>query len=140
MMGSLLPDREGLPSELDELGERLQIAASAQLARRRARRRAVRKGAFSVLVGTPLALAIAASELAPSSAPVERIAGSSEVGVTTTDTMTTTRLVDRQPDAARAARGWPCVMYPDCRPATESPTEPSSVGAEPPRPPMVPIG
>ncbi len=136
MMDPMLRNRPDLPAELDELGERLEVAAAAQVARRRAWRRALRKGTLSVLVGTPLAFAIVASELAPSSVPVERIARSGPVQMTTV----TTRLADRRPDAADAARGWPCVMYPDCRPRSEAATEPSSAGTEAPRPTVAIIG
>ncbi len=134
-MEPISPDPRDLPAELEELGERLEVAAAAQIARRRAWRRAVRKGALSVVVGTPLALAIGASELAPSSAPVERIAKSGPVRVTTT-----TRLADRRPDAADSARGWPCVMYPDCRPESEVPAEPSSAWPDLRRQPMATAG
>ncbi|MDP9385531.1 MAG: hypothetical protein M3P50_09905 [Actinomycetota bacterium] len=135
VMEPMLPDPRDLPAELEELGERLEIAAAAQIARRRAWRRALRKGALSVVVGTPLALAIGASELAPSSAPVERIAKSGRVLVTTT-----ARLADRRPDAADSARGWPCVMYPDCRPGSGVPAVPSSARPDLRRQPMATSG
>ena len=132
------PDPHDLPAELDQLGEQLERAATAQLARRRAWRRALRKGAFSVVVGTPLALAIAAGELAPSAGPVERIARSEPVRVTVGTTVA--RFAEREPDAADAARGWPCVMYPDCRPGSGERTQPASAWVEPRRPPVTVTG
>lgn len=124
-----------LPDELDALGRRLELAAAAQLARRQAWWRALRKGAFSVMVGTPLALGIAASDLAPSAVPVDRIARLGPVPVSI-GTPTATRLSERRPDASDAARGSPCVMYPDCRPGLGMPAASAHAAIELPRPPM----
>jgi len=64
----------GLPADLEALGARLEGAARRRVARRVAIRRSALHGALVVLVGTPLALAAAARDVAPSSRPVDRLA------------------------------------------------------------------
>jgi hypothetical protein len=100
-----------LPPELDRLGDRLEAAARAQLARRRARRRSVAKGLSAVVVGIPLALAIATSDVAPSAQPVSELAQARE------SLASASFVLDRVPDDSAAERGTPCVMVPDCRPS-----------------------
>jgi hypothetical protein len=108
-MGVRPDPRAELPHELDRLGERLEAAAGAQLTRRRARRRALLKGLPAVMIGMPLALAIATSDVAPSAQPVSELARTPEslVGASF--------VLDRVPDETAAEGGTPCVMVPDCR-------------------------
>jgi len=113
-MMEVRPDhRPELPDELARLGTRLETAAAAQIARRERVRRSLVKGVCAVVVGIPLALAAATTDVAPSAQPVAELA---RMQPTTPTSLASTQFVlDRVPDEGDAAGGRPCVMVPDCR-------------------------
>jgi len=109
-MGVCPDHRPELPDDLVRLGEQLEAAASVQLGNRRRRRRSLLKGACAVVLGIPLALAAATTDVAPSARPVAEI-----VRPEAPPTLVSASFrLDRVPDEA-AAGGRPCVMVPDCR-------------------------
>ncbi len=57
--------RRPLPPDLLDLGDRLERAAAAALARRRVRRQQVLNAVASVLVAVPIALSVATSTFVP---------------------------------------------------------------------------
>jgi hypothetical protein len=70
--------RRPLPPDLRDLGDRLERAAAAALARRRVRRQQVLNAAASVLVAVPLALSLGTSTFTtePPQAPPARVQAS----------------------------------------------------------------
>lgn len=88
------------------------MATAAQVDSRHRRRRSLFKGACAVIVGIPLALAAATTDVAPSSRPVSELARSqsSPSGAL----FRAAFVLNRVPDTD-AAGGRPCVMVPDCR-------------------------
>ncbi len=112
-MGVPPEHRPELPDELALLGDRLEAAAAGQLDVRRQRRRSLLKGACAVLVGIPLALGAATTDVAPSARPVDELARPD--GTDTVPLVNASFVLDRVADEGDAAGGRPCVMVPDCR-------------------------
>ena len=112
-MGVCPDHRPELPDELARLGARLETAAAAQIARRERVRRSLVRGVCAVVVGIPLALAAATTDVAPSTRPVAELARTQPA--LTTSMASTEFVLDRVPDEGVAAGGRPCVMVPDCR-------------------------
>lgn len=110
-----------LPDELERLGVRLEAATAAQLARRRRYRTSLLNGAGAVLVGIPLALAIATTDVAPSARPVAELVRTQGAAAGPSSMVSARFVLNQVPDGADAARGTPCVMVPDCRPVTALP-------------------
>lgn len=112
-MGVRPDHRPELPDELAHLGERLEAAAAEELHARRRRRRALLKRGCVVVLGIPLALAAATTDVAPSARPVSEIARNDVTAMV--PLVDPSFVLDRVPDEADAAGGRPCVMVPDCR-------------------------
>jgi hypothetical protein len=108
-----LPAGAPLPDDLAVLGARLE-AAAARKARRRALRGSILNGLFVVLVGAPLALAAAATDLGPSSEPVDRVARDSSA--LASFERSRPYIIQHVPDLSIAtAAGRPCAEVPGCR-------------------------
>lgn len=120
-LGGWLPPVDGaaLPEDLAVLGARLEAAAGRTVARRRALRRVLFNGACAVFVGVPLALAGAASDLAPASHPVAKVA---RANPSVAPPSRLEYVIQHAPDVPLAAATGPvCLKDPDCR-APESPS------------------
>lgn len=98
------------------LGARLETAAAAQLVRRARLRQSLLRGACAVVVGIPLALMAATTDVAPSARPVAELARTQPA--LSTSMATAAFVLDRVADEGDAAGGRPCVMVPDCRSTT----------------------
>ena len=98
-----------LPPDLAALGAQLEAAAERQLARSRRRRR-VLDALCVVLVGTPLAVAAATTDVAPASTPVSQAARSNP-----SQMILSGGLPGLLPQSFIASNGRLCTRDPDCR-------------------------
>jgi hypothetical protein len=76
--------RRPLPPDLAELGDRLERAAAAALARRRVRRQQVFNAVASLLIAVPLVLSLGTARLNPSPPPSAPVAAPAGGGAPTT--------------------------------------------------------
>jgi hypothetical protein len=114
-LGNLqLPEGE-LPDDLAVLGARLEAAAEREVVHRREKLRSWRNGVLAVFVATPLALAAAATDVAPSSEPVGQAARAAPSRLGIPDP-SYAYVLEHVPDLSFAtAAGRACVGDPDCR-------------------------
>ena len=108
---------EQLPDDLAALGNCLEVAAQRTLTRRRAIRRALLNGLAAIAIGTPAALGLAATDVAPSDGSVQSIAAATAQGGLDVADVAGLRLVLRHvPElSGGGATGRICLKDPDCR-------------------------